>query len=226
MKKLLLTLILTVAVLFTLKAQINLSAGATYTNYGTDIGKATPGIKLLGIYNISGKKAAGLGASCSLPVKQIQNYGAGNYEQTSSFITGNLAGIFHIIGRSDTNFSLYFPINISLVYGNIKYKAISSGATIPENETLTGLTVNPTVGMQVRIGTPIVFGEAGFAFPAGNTSNTRTGVTGENPVPGHSILQVGVRLPLGGSSGDAKGNGSSGKGGGKRSPHNRGDDFI
>ncbi|MEJ6979008.1 hypothetical protein WG906_01010 [Pedobacter sp. P351] len=224
MKKTLLALAVLGTFTFSSNAQINLSAGATYSNYGSDIGNATPGIQLRGAYNISRKKAVALGVAYSLPVKQTIDYGAGSYEQTSSFISGNLFGIFHLIGGYDNNFSLYFPLGISYVLG--EYKAVSSAATTTQNEKLNGLTFNLNLGTQFRIGSPLIFAEAGFAIPSGNTSNTQTGVTGTNLVPAHSILQLGVRLPLGSDSRGGKSNGQGGKGGGKRSPNNRGDNFM
>lgn len=225
MRKLLLTIAFAATAILTAKAQITISAGTSYSNYGSDVGKATPGVQLRGAYNISPKRAVGFGVSYSLPVKQTMSYGADNFHQTSSFMAGNIFGIFHLIGRHDSKFSLYFPLGIGYVLGDMKYKAVSGGTTTIETEKISGLTANANVGIQVALGAPMVFAEAGFAYPAGNTSNSRTGMTGDNPIPAHSILQLGVRFPFGSSGGGTR-NGPGNRNTGKRSPHNRGDGFM
>lgn len=202
MKKILLAIAFVSTLSFHAKAQFNLSGGLTYTNYGSEISKSTPGLQIRGAYNIREKQAVALGVSYGLPIKQTVNDGTSNFEQTTTFIGVNFGGILHLIGTYEDNFSLYFPVSVGYVMGTSKYAASGTlpvGTVVPENDKLNGLTVNANVGLQFKIGVPFVFAEAGFALPAGNTSNTRTGTTGNNPVPSHSVLSIGVRLPFGSS---------------------------
>lgn len=192
----------------TANAQINVGIGGTYTNYGGEIKKATPGLQLRGAYNIDEKKAVSLGFSYGLPIKQTfsEDEFTSGYKLTTSFMSLNVLGIYHLIGTYEDNFSLYFPIGGSYVMGKNKFE--TEGEPDPDfsieadDEKFSGLTLNGGVGVQFKIGSPFVFAEAGFAFPTGSAnSNTRDGVSSEssNPITGHTILTLGIRLPFGSS---------------------------
>ena len=181
------------------KAQLSASAGATYTNYGSEFGKASPGVHLRGSYYFREKVAAGLGVSYSLPIKTSYDDGTTKFNKTSSFMSVGVVATFHLIGSYETDFSWYFPFAANYQFGNSKYSINNNqaGVVAPESEKLSGLTVGLNTGLQYRIGNPYVFVEAGFALAANNTSNTRDGVIGTNPAPSSTVLQLGIRIPFG-----------------------------
>lgn len=182
------------------KAQLSASAGAIYTNYGSEFGKASPGVHLRGSYYFREKVGAGLGISYNLPLKTTYDDGVAKFDRTSSFMSVGVVATFHLIGSYETDFSWYFPFAANYQIGTSKYSVAANqpaGTVAPENEKLSGLTVGLNTGLQYRIGNPYVFVEAGFALAANNTSNTRDGVIGTNPAPSSTILQLGIRIPFG-----------------------------
>lgn len=187
------------------KAQINASAGLTYTNYGGDIKKASPGVHLRGIYYATEKSGFGLGFSYNLPIKTTYTNEDATFKRTSSFMAISLLGTYHLIGTYESDFSLYFPVGGSYQIGTNKYSlAINPNSSmLPttniEDEKLNGLTVNASIGLQFRIGNPYVFAEAGFGLATGSTTyNSREGVIGNNnPAPGSTTFQLGIRIPFG-----------------------------
>ena len=181
------------------KAQLSASAGAIYANYGSEFGKASPGVHLRGSYYFREKVAAGLGISYSLPMKTTYDDGITKFDQSSSFMSVGVVATFHLIGSYETDFSWYFPFAANYQFGNSKYSITNNQASVvaPESAKLSGLTVGLNTGLQYRIGNPYVFIEAGFALAANNTSNTRDGVIGTNPAPSSTILQLGIRIPFG-----------------------------
>lgn len=204
MKKICLTLTFLGAFGLIAKAQLNASAGVTTTNFGSEFGKASPGVHLRGSYYLREKVAAGLGISYSLPVKSTYDDGRAKFDRTSSFMSVGVVATFHLIGSYETDFSWYFPFAANYQLGTSKYSIAANqpaGITAPENDKLSGLTVGLNTGMQYRIGNPYVFVEAGFALAANNTSNSREGVIGTNPAPGSTVLQLGIRIPFGSGMG-------------------------
>ncbi|RZK92179.1 MAG: hypothetical protein EOO98_04100 [Pedobacter sp.] len=206
MKKIFLTLTFLGAFCLFAKAQFSFSAGATYTKYGGDIKKASPGAHLRGIYYATEKSGLGLGFTYSLPLKTTYDDGEFVFNRTSNFMSISLLGTYHLIGTYDSDFSLYFPVGGSYQIGTSKYSfaASQSNTSITiEDEKLTGLTINASIGLQYRIGNPYVFAEAGFGLATGTaTYNTRDGGTpNNNPAPGSTVLQIGIRIPFGGGVG-------------------------
>lgn len=199
MKKIFLTLTFMGAFCLFAKAQLSASAGAIYANYGSEFGKASPGVHLRGSYYFREKVAAGLGISYSLPMKTTYDDGITKFDQSSSFMSVGVVATFHLIGSYETDFSWYFPFAANYQFGNSKYSITNNQASVvaPESAKLSGLTVGLNTGLQYRIGNPYVFIEAGFALAANNTSNTRDGVIGTNPAPSSTILQLGIRIPFG-----------------------------
>ena len=186
------------------KAQINASAGLTYTNYGGDIKKAAPGVHLRGIYYATEKSGFGLGFSYSLPMKATYTDEGTTFKRTSSFMSISVLGTYHLIGTYESDFSLYFPVGGSYQIGTNKYSVVTNSSTSPlamdiEDEKLNGLTINASIGLQYRIGNPYVFAEAGFGLATGSTTyNSREGVIGNNnPAPGSTMFQLGIRIPFG-----------------------------
>lgn len=115
----------------------------------------------------------------------------------------SLLGTYHLIGTYESDFSLYFPVGGSYQMGTSKYTLASNPSTANtatiEDEKLTGLTINASIGLQYRIGNPYVFAEAGFGLATGSTTyNSRDGgVANNNPAPGSTVLQIGIRIPFG-----------------------------
>ncbi len=206
MKKIFLTLSFLGALCLFAKAQINASAGLTYTNYGGDIKKASPGAHLRGTYYVTEKSGIGLGFSYSLPIKTTYRDEEATFKRTSSFMAISLLGTYHLIGTYESDFSLYFPVGASYQIGTNKYslEVNPNSSTLVtaniEDEKLNGLTINASIGLQFRIGNPYVFAEAGFGLATGNTNyNSRTEevIVNKNPAPGSTVFQLGIRIPFG-----------------------------
>jgi len=204
MKKIYLTLAFLSAFCFFANAQFNIGAGATYTNYAGEIKQGAPGVHLRGNFYIREKYGLGLGFSYSMPMKATETEEGLTLERTSQFMGFSLLTSLHLIGGYESDFSLYFPLGATYQVGKNKYKlsgSPSSGITSidVEDGNLNGFVVNLNIGLQYRIGNPFVFAEAGVALKAGaNSYNTRDGYTANNnPTPGSTILQLGIRIPFG-----------------------------
>lgn len=197
MKNSLLSLALLVVFTITANAQFNVGGGGNYTNYGGDVNKATPGAQLRVGYMLSEKKGVSLGFNYGLPMKENYSEAGVDVKTQASFMTLSLAGIYHLIGAADDNFSLYIPVGGSYVLG--KSKATSGEVNMEEK--FNGLTLNGGVGAQFKIGVPLIFLEAGFALPTGSSStNSREGTTeNPNPISSHSIVNIGLKFPFGSS---------------------------
>ncbi|HEY0054288.1 MAG TPA: outer membrane beta-barrel protein [Pedobacter sp.] len=196
MKKILLCAVLVAALTSTSNAQLNVGLNGNYINYGSDT-KKVPGAQLRVGYTFREKYAAYAGFSYSMPAKQILSSSSTASAEQDSYMALSLSAIYHLIGRSDSKFSLYIPAGASYVLAT--NKTTIDGVT--EKEKSSGPTINAGLGTQFAIGTPIIFLEAAIAMPANSTSNTVTGVTAlNNSIPFHTILNLGVKLPLGGGS--------------------------
>ncbi|MGE6221473.1 hypothetical protein ACQKCH_16740 [Nubsella zeaxanthinifaciens] len=203
MKKIYLTLAFLSAFCFFAKAQFNIGAGATYTNYAGDIKKAAPGVHLRGNFYIREKYGIGLGFSYSTPIKSTYTEDEFAFERTSSFMGLSLLTNLHLIGTYESDFSLYFPLGATYQMGKNKYKFngnLPSATSIDvADESLNGFVLNLNIGLQYRIGNPYLFAEAGIGLAAGTTTyNSRDGYTANNnPAPGSTVLQLGIRIPFG-----------------------------
>jgi hypothetical protein len=152
---------------------------------------------LRGSYNITEKLAGSVALTYSLPMKQSESFNGTNLQGTYSVVSVGAQAIWHIIGAYDDDFSLYLPFGAAYIIGKAKYKGSIAGIT-PDDAPLSGPTFNLGLGAQYRIGTPYIFAEAGAAFPANQTTNSRTGTSSsvENNAPGHTIISLGIRIPL------------------------------
>jgi opacity protein-like surface antigen len=194
--------VLLLACFFTLSlaasAQLeNLSVGinGNYTTYKGDVQKSTPGAQFRIGYNFTEKYSASLGFTYGFPIKESfdEEDVAGKAE--TKFSTISLMGAYHLIGTTEDPFSLYFPVGASyvMVSGEATMEGVS--AKVKDN----GLTLNGGIGAQFQVGLPVIFAEAAIALPAGSSStNSREGVSeNPNPIPFHTILNLGVKIPLG-----------------------------
>lgn len=204
MKKIYLTLAFLTACCFFAKAQFYIGAGATYTNYASDIKKGTPGAQVRGSFYIREKYGLGLAFQYNAPVKSKYSDEGFSFERTTELMGIGLMANLHLIGSYESDFSLYFPIGATYQMGKNKYKFSSDGSSgitsiDIEDEKLNGFVLNLNVGVQYRIGNPYLFAEAGVGVATGSSNyNTRDGYTANNnPTPSSTLLQLGIRIPFG-----------------------------
>lgn len=201
MKKQLLLLSLLLSSSVAVHAQIenfNLGINGNYSSYT----KPTPGGQVRIGYDITRKTGVSLGFAYGLPIKEMRpgDNGIQNKEQ-SQYSSASLAVMYHLIGSTENNFSIYLPFGVSYVLAS--NVSVLEGISTKSKET--GLTINAGIGTQFKLGLPVLFAEAGAAIPSGTNYNSREGAVSEgapNPIPFHTILSLGIKFPLGyGSSG-------------------------
>ncbi|WP_207429732.1 outer membrane beta-barrel protein [Pedobacter sp. SYSU D00535] len=209
MKKIFLSVALLLGVTIGTRAQLsnlNLGLSGTYTSYGGDVDKATPGLQFTAGYAIKEKLTAVLGFNYGFPIKQSFSDEGFSFESKTTFTTLSLSALYHLVGTTEDNFSLYVPVGAALVTSNTKMEGNGGGNgmdfEMEADGKLSGLTLNAGLGAQFKVGVPLLFAQAGIALPAGsNSTNSRTGDTSEssNPIPFHTILNLGIKIPLGSS---------------------------
>jgi hypothetical protein len=187
------TLLLSAVFYFDLTGQIYASVAGSYNTYSLDEKKSTPAIQLKGGYNITTKVSAFLGYSYVLPINISNSIEGEKIDATHSFQNLTAGVNLHLFGKTNSGFSLYFPLSASYVLYNSKVK----GSGVDESATEGEITVNLGLALHARIGKPYLFTEAVACIPRGEY-NTRDGVVGpENPIPFHSFISVGLRIPFG-----------------------------
>ena len=201
MKKSLLLSALLLTVSIAANAQFNvanLSVGlhGNYAMYKGDLNKSTPGAGLRIGYNFGEKTSAIVGFTYGFPIKDSGVKEGTNYNSQVNLSTISVSAMYHLIGTTEDNFSFYIPVGGAYVMSTSKLTITGK----PEfSEKASGFTINAGLGAQFKIGRPILFVEGQFALPSGSSSsNTRTGSVGnDNPIPFHTLFNIGLKIPLG-----------------------------
>jgi opacity protein-like surface antigen len=210
MKKTLLTVMALVGLSISTQAQfsaenLSIGLGANLTSYKGDVDKSTPGIQLNAVYNLSEKYSIDLGFNYGFPIKQSLSEEGINMDSKLSFKTLTLTGNYHLIGTTEDNFSLFVPVGASLVMAKAKVTATSEGEEEEDpgfafggSGSTSNFVINAGLGAQFKLGNPILFFKAGIALPTGSSSSNTRGesVENDNPIPFHSSIQLGLRIPL------------------------------
>jgi hypothetical protein len=201
MKKPLLLFALLLSISVAANAQFdvaNLSVGlnGNYSMYKGDLDKSTPGAGLRIGYNFGEKTSAIVGFTYGLPIKESGTFEGDKYSSQINLSTVSVSAMYHLIGSTEDNFSFYVPVGGSYVMSTSKL-AITGEPDF--SEKASGFTINAGLGAQFKVGRPIVFVEGQFALPSGSSSsNTRTGTVGnDNPIPFHTLFNLGLKIPLG-----------------------------
>ncbi len=197
--------------MYVASAQISVGLNTNYTMYKQEFQKNTPGVGIRVLYEVSEKQSAGLSFTYGMPIKYassttIIHSSTGNLENVPSeikynFKTINLMGNFTFIGNSETTGKFYGSFGAGLVL--VSYKEAITGnydktiyeAPEPFKGSENGFTINLGIGGEYKLGTPSIFGEAGIAFPANKVGDSYV----QNYIPTHLTMNLGIRLPLGGS---------------------------
>ena len=191
-------------------SQFSVGAAANYAAYKGDFQKSTPGAHIRVGYQVNEKITANLGFTYGLPIKQASSVSVmDDNENTISvdsdikfnFKTISLLGNYRFIGDEESTGSFYGQIGASFVLVN--YKEVITGSydknvykypqDLVEKTNESGFTLNFGLGGEYRIGTPVLFGEAGLALPANQVNNSYV----ENVIPSHFTFSLGVKIPLG-----------------------------
>lgn len=122
-----------------------------------------------------------------------------------NFKTISLLGNYRFIGDEETAGSFYGQFGASYVM--VSYKEDITGSydkttykypqDLIEKTKESGFTLNFGLGGEYKIGTPVVFAEAGIALPANQVNNSYVA----NVIPAHFTVSLGVKIPFG-SGGD------------------------
>jgi hypothetical protein len=204
------TLFLSTVLYLNVSGQIYGSAAGSYNTYHLHQKKSTPAIQLKGGYNIRKKISTFIGYSYVMPIKITESIDGNKIDETHSFQNITAGANLHLFGRTNSGFSIYFPIAASYVLYN--YKTTATGTDSDDILDGNDYTLNFGIALHARIGRPYLFTEAVACIPRGEY-NTRDGAVGpENPIPFHKFISFGIRLPFG----DEEGGGS-----GKKSNFNR-----
>lgn len=193
-------------------SQFSVGASANYTAYKGDFKKSTPGGHIRLGYELNEKSTVHLGFTYGLPIKQESEVniadGSGNSIYVPSQIKYNfktflLLANYRFIGDEETAGSFYGQFGAGFVLVN--YKEDITGSydknvyQYPQDQiektNENGFTLNFGLGGEYRVGTPIIFGEAGLALPANKVGDSYV----ENVIPAHFTLNVGIKIPIGSS---------------------------
>lgn len=192
-------------------SQISIGIAANYTAYKGDFQKSTPGAQIRIGYSPSEKVTTELGFTYGFPINYPSSVtiadNASNTINVDSeikykFKTISLLGAYRLIGDNESTGSLYGQFGGSLVLVNYEEKITGSYNSSQYNNPLdlvektneNGFTINLGIGGEYRLGTPVLFGEAGIALPANQVNNLYV----ENVIPAHFTFNLGVRIPIGG----------------------------
>lgn len=190
-------------------AQFSVGINGNYTKYGGDLSKSTPGFGVRAAYQAD-RTAAVLSFTNGFAITEkgtvsVMHNSNGTSKQVAAegrvnFKTITLMGNRTLIGNEESAGKFYFGFGASYVIAKYSEKITESydnSYTAPDmyNDSETGFTINGLLGGEYKVGTPSVFAEAGFAFPANQVNNTYV----TNVVPAHLIINVGVKFALGGN---------------------------
>jgi hypothetical protein len=190
-------------------AQLSVGVSSNYTMYKGDFQKSTPGAQARVSYGFSEKTAGVLSFTYGMPIKSasvatLQDAGGGSTTAKSeikfNFKTFNLVGHYTFVGDHESTVSMYGVVGAGLVL-------VSYDEAIKENYDKTaytpidlvkgkenGMTINLGLGGSYKLGTPIIFAEAGIALPA----NQANGQYIENVIPAHFAFNLGLKFNIGG----------------------------
>jgi hypothetical protein len=189
-------------------AQFSVGVYGNYSKYAGDLSKGTMGIGVRAAYQkertggmfsftngfaITDKGTITLTHNTNGTSKEVAAEG------TLTFKTITLMGLRTLIGDEESTGSLYGGFGASFVLANYKEKITESydnNYTAPDmvTDNQNGLTINALIGGQYKLGKPAIFAEGAFAFPANTVNNMYV----ENVIPAHLLVNVGVRITLGG----------------------------
>lgn len=197
---------------FSSYAQLQVGLAGNYTMYKGDFQRSTPGA-LLRIGYESDRTTVFLGFNYGLAIKDpsyVNPYdNMGNSIQVPSnikynFKTFSLGVNRRLIGDEETTAGFYISTGLSYVLVNFKEDVTGSydrnRYTHLDNQLEkskeSGFTLNFGIGGEYRLGTPVLFGEAGLSLPANQANNVYI----ENVIPAHFTFNIGVKIPLGGNN--------------------------
>jgi hypothetical protein len=195
-------------------SQFSVGIAANYSAYKGEFKKSTPGGHIRAGYSVNEKITANLGFTYGMPIKQQSAVTVTDDDGNSilvdsdikyNFKTISLLGNYRFIGDEETSGSFYGQFGASFVLVNYKEDITGSydknvykyPQDLVEKTNESGFTLNFGLGGEYRIGTPVIFGEAGLALPANQVNNSYV----ENVIPAHFTFSLGIKIPLG-SGGD------------------------
>jgi hypothetical protein len=195
-------------------SQFSAGIAANYSAYKGNFRQSTPGAHIRVGYSANEKITANLGFTYGMPIKLKNAVSVaddnGNMISVDSeikynFKTISLLGNYRFIGDEETAGSFYGQVGASYVM--VSYEEVITGSydknTYQYPQGLigktkeSGFTLNFGLGGEYKIGTPVIFGEAGVALPANQVNNSYV----ENVIPAHFTFSLGVKIPFG-SGGD------------------------
>lgn len=194
-------------------SQFSVGIGANYSQYKGDFQRSTPGAQLRVAYNASEKITANLAFTYGFAIKQISSVSIEDESQNSisvpseikfNFKTISLLANYKFIGDDESAGSFYGQFGAGLVLVNYKEDITGSydkntykyPMDLVEKTNESGFTINLGIGGEYRLGTPIVFAEAGIALPANTVNNTYVA----NVIPIHFTFNLGIKIPIGGDN--------------------------
>lgn len=192
-------------------SQFSVGIAANYTAYKGDFQKSTPGAHIRVGYSPSEKITTDLAFTYGFPINYPSSVTiADNSSNTINvpseikykFKTISLLGSYRLIGDDESTGSLYGQFGGGLVLVNYAEKITGTYNSAQYNNPLdlvektneNGFVINLGLGGEYRLGTPVIFGEAGIALPANQVNNLYV----ENVIPAHFTFNLGVRIPFGG----------------------------
>jgi hypothetical protein len=194
-------------------AQLSVGVNANYTMYKGDFQKKTPGFGARISYEVQPRVAAVLSYTHGMPIKtesQVtmqSNNGSSSRSMNSqiktNFKTFNLLGQYTFVGSDEeSSGKLYGVFGAGFVlakYNEAINESYDKSVYTPMDQVEgneKGFTLNFGLGGEYQIGTPRLFAEAGLALPANQVNNSYV----TNVIPAHFVINVGVKIPLGGGS--------------------------
>lgn len=190
-------------------SDFTVGVAGNYTMYKGDFQRSTPGVKVELGYGLLKKVGFSLSYTKGFPIKTasqlVVSNSTGNSqtipaEVRTNFSTIALAAQYRLVGSEESAFGLYLPFGAAYVAATSKQKttqSVPAGYTTSEgnfeSDKESGLTLNLGLGAQYSIGMPTIFAEGALALPANKAGDTYI----TNYIPGHFILNAGVRITLG-----------------------------